>query len=333
MGNSNFTLQFGFSGLSVVTNNTLLNTNNTGKVIVVSRSVDENVTKQVVFNSNYLYSVEFMASQDLSFEDLMKSKSPVVVISFDSFLKIFKNHNNLRIISSCRKGLIEYSRRMKDMNASGIIVSFDNDPEVAIEAQKILGESFIVKKGVPHAVVSSFKNEDKRVIAHGEHRGGLFVFPPECNKILKFKKAPGIIITKSQYEFDDYVKAKVIFVNGLHTIACLAAYKRLGFTDEVGEKAFCDIPEKELDKILDEVLKAASSVWMLSKGEFSTFGTNEYDNWILVSKEFIKYLFSSSNEKINRGIKLDLTGLQKIEYHKKYLGNYYKFTGYKKYFK
>ena len=291
---------------------------NNGPYVVVRHKMEhvDSAEINVLINGNKEFVIQKLPIDAINdFHNYLKriDDNTIVEISTSTFETIYCEESNLVIISTCRNGLCDiYAPLLNNMHCSGTIISFDNDKTIAKNAKKMLPK-FYVEAGMAHACsIKSYSNDYIDILLE-QHV--MFVFPSKKIRSYYnfFFPTPEIVFCESEKELQDYYEKKLIYINVPHTILTLHALEKEGISEEALQKKYLEL--SDIGKIHANTL---NDCILIQNNLQTTYLCEDKNDWKNICYEFL--LFTIENDKIERGLKWDVSTIKKLDKHLDYIG-------------
>ena len=293
------------------------------KMIVVVRhqiNKDDPKIRAVFINGVFLYNEVIISEDEYNADSLPKDnhylgKPCVYIIDFKTFQKVARKGKYIQAISLCRDGIFMYVNSLADSDLRADIVSFDNDGELAKEANRI-SKNITVVKGVAHHIVSDVDDhkDKKKILVTADTEPPIFIFPPGMKQAFNLSPTNLMCIqTDSNADFKRYVKLKLFFINMPHTLMGIFAYISHGISKKTEKASFNQLDDYEMIKakalyIINDVIK--------SNGNDLSEDDKKY--WLQLYLSFMSYIDTHSTETVGRALGFNNASKDKLETHYKY---------------
>lgn len=295
----------------------------TSRIILVATTSDKFAnTERIAVDETHEHDYTIMYARDeRSLEEFVAKMNSsgvrvgLIPTSSSLFLEMIRSGDGEYWFSACRDGIFTYANKMKEyIKKPTTILCFDNDEEMVERAKAICTQSnLMVYKCVVHSVCfcEIFDEKQKTVKLLGGDECVLY-FPPEVLEIKKYllydphkaiSRRVQLRFTETPEEFEFHKIAKMIDVNALHTMVCVAAYV------EGHEKGIemDKIPDMKISSILDKsgtlkvIMKLHSEMFDKYLGETAMLLNVNKEVHSTIAHDFTDCLFTK-NEIVGRGL-------------------------------
>lgn len=264
----------------------------------------------------------------------MKSQNTNVAICPSNsalFSQVINNEKTKVIISACREGLLTtYMPLLEKLDREITVISIDNDETIVERAKQICNNKKITFcKAVIHIVCTEVDYDKKTHTINLEADDQVeIIFPPAAKHLKPYfcddSKSIYSLRTKAHFtdtdsEFQFYSRAKIVDVNGMHTLISIIAYKR-GFergltVNDIAESTFDTFISEKEAMILCETAHSEMYDNLMNQIGTKARITDKKKAHAFKMKLFVHNIFLRQ-EKVSRGINLnDTSSTEKLKRH------------------
>ncbi len=239
----------------------------------------------------------------------------IYIMNVYSHACLFESLGYFHAMSCCRDGLTRtYIPLLNKLKCKGKIISFDNNKNIAQQAQE-LSVNCRIFAGVAHCYVPFVINEslhDNTTTITAERFGYLY-FPPDCDSFNQFFRVRlssplSVLFAETKEEFIEAVNRKLLNINVIHTLTCFEI-KLLNPT-KYDTLTFGSISKADYNKIIKRVLAIHKKMYLALFGE-----DEEYTMALACAAQFIDNLWTY-NETCTRGVDFNSScSLEKAKRH------------------